>query len=139
MQTGGSGLTWKRYVDPIDTSKDLLHGLVRIPGATNSFPESPIVPGYIRISSINGQRLTIPLNSDPDDLFLRLGYEDKNYADNGYYNRDNGANDQCKDLGNAFVIVTIERHAPYQPLRHTKLPRKTGKEQRAEDTPSKVP
>src|SRR5215470_7699945 len=35
VQTGGSGRTWKRYVDPQGPNSDhLYHGLIEIPGAT---------------------------------------------------------------------------------------------------------
>ncbi len=41
-QTGGLGATWKRYVDPQGPNADrLYHGLIRIPGATDSFKPSP--------------------------------------------------------------------------------------------------
>ena len=40
--------------------------------------------------------------------WLRLGYVDDNYPDNGYYGHDDGTNDQCKNVGNAYVVVKIE-------------------------------
>jgi hypothetical protein len=36
-----------------------------------------------------------------------LGYEDDGYGDNGYYSHDNGTGNQCLDVGNAWVNVTL--------------------------------
>jgi hypothetical protein len=72
-QTGGSGKTWKRYVDPQGPNSDhLYHGLIAVPGAT---------PGMIRIQNVNGQTLTVEPTSDQN--YLKLGYEDDGYDDNG--------------------------------------------------------
>src|SRR5262249_23247534 len=70
-QTGGSGKTWKRYVDPQGPNSDrLYHGLVWVPGA---------MPGLERLQGVVGRRLVIPRGGvDPAQLFLRLGYEDDN-------------------------------------------------------------
>jgi hypothetical protein len=38
---------------------------------------------------------------------VRLGYEDDDYSDNGYWGHDDGNNDQCKNSVNAFVTVTV--------------------------------
>ncbi len=62
-----------------------------------------------------GKTLVIPGKVDPNQLFLRLGYEDDDYGDNGYSNRDDGIDDQCKGLGNAYVIVTVNRGALGKP------------------------
>ncbi len=52
VQTGGSGDTWKRYVDPEGRNSDqYYHGLAWIPGVT---------PGIMRISGLNGRTLTVP-------------------------------------------------------------------------------
>ncbi len=40
---------------------------------------------------------------------LKLGYNDDDYTDNGYYKKDNGTEDQCKGQPNAFVVITIKR------------------------------
>ena len=40
---------------------------------------------------------------------LLLGYEDDGYGDNGYYAHDDGTENQCKNVGNAWVTVRIER------------------------------
>jgi hypothetical protein len=101
-QTGGAGKTWKRYVDPQGPNSDrLYHGLVWIPGA---------MPDLQRLQGVVGRRLTIPQGVDPAQLYLRLGYEDDNYSDNGYWGRegDDGTGNQCRGLGNAFVVLTVE-------------------------------
>ena len=100
VQTGGKGKTWKRYVNPLGENADrLYHGLVWIPGAT---------AGLVRISSVLGKRLTIPLKADiPFRLHLRLGYEDDDYEDNGYWQPDDGNPAQCKGSGAAVVTITV--------------------------------
>src|SRR5580698_10210379 len=49
-QTGGLGKTWKRYVDPQGPNADrLYHGLIEMPGVTNTFKASPSGPkGFVR-------------------------------------------------------------------------------------------
>lgn len=109
VQTGGHGATWKRYVDPLDVDflrrsvpADKYHGLIEVPGAT---------PGLVRLNTVTGRdrrTLSIPQNfTSPRGLFLTLGYEDDGYGDNGYYSHDDGTGDQCKGVGNAFLILTI--------------------------------
>lgn len=108
VQTGGHGKTWKRYVNPegADGSR-LYHGLVWIPGVT---------PGLMRVGWLNGKRLKIPADADPSDLFLRLGYEDDYYRDNGYYKHDSGTNSQCKDQGNAWLEIQRQSAGDPDPL-----------------------
>jgi hypothetical protein len=106
VQTGGSGRTWKRYVDPQGPDSDrLYHGLIEIPGAT-----AP--PGsLIRIAGVMGQSLTV--NGPSAARFpLILGYEDDNYSDNGYWGHDDGTGDQCKNVGDAWVVVQIIHPTP---------------------------
>lgn len=94
VQTGGTGKTWKRYVDPLGANSDrLYHGRIWIPGATD---------GLVRISSIVGLPLVInkfPQHTSPtpesDPYFLRLGYEDDNLDDNGYYPKEADNGSQC--------------------------------------------
>lgn len=38
---------------------------------------------------------------------LYLGYEDGNYSDNGYWGHGDGTGDQCRNVGNAWVHITI--------------------------------
>jgi hypothetical protein len=104
VQTGGHGLTWKLFVDPAGPNSDrLYHGLISIPGVTN---------GLVRIqdfglNSVHKIPTSLPAGVSPADLYLRLGYEDDGYSDNGYYSPDNGTGDQCKNVEDAFVIVSI--------------------------------
>jgi hypothetical protein len=101
VQTGGKGDTWKRYIDPKGPNADrLYHGLVWVPGAT---------AGLVRIKDVLGKPLAIPFKADiPHRLYLRLGYEDNDYGDNGYWSPDNGTYDQCKNTGPVVVTVRIE-------------------------------
>jgi hypothetical protein len=100
VQTGGSGLTWKRYVDPSgDNSDHLYFGLISLPGATN---------GLIRISDAINKTYQIPKNYS-GDLSLHLGYQDDNYSDNGYWSHDDGTGGQCANVGAASVTVFITR------------------------------
>ncbi|HSR93022.1 MAG TPA: hypothetical protein VLK88_17080, partial [Gemmatimonadales bacterium] len=99
VQTGGSGLTWKRYLDPAGPNSDhLYHGLIQIPG---------IHSALVRTAGVVGSSFTIPGSLDPAQNFLRLGYEDDNYSDNGYTNHDDGTGDQCKGVGSAYVVIDI--------------------------------
>lgn len=101
VQTGGSGRTWKRYVNPSGRNSDrLYHGLIEIPGATQ---------GLERIENVLNRELVISASTNISQLFLRLGYEDDDFSDNGYWGHDNGTEDQCKGVGNAFVELSIER------------------------------
>ena len=38
---------------------------------------------------------------------LWLVYQDDGYGDNGYYAHDNGTGDQCKNVGTAWVSLTV--------------------------------
>ncbi len=112
-QTGGSGATWKLYVNPQGPNSDrLYHGLIWLPGATN---------GMQRIG-VNHQVFHVAPDIAPALTFLRLGYEDDNYSDNGYWGHDNGTGNQCANSVNAFVVLTIVHHPaavpppPHRPL-----------------------
>lgn len=115
VQTGGKGRTWKRYIDPSGTNSDrLYHGRIWIPGASD---------GLVRISSI--EKAPLVVNKFPDHpagaeepfpYFLRLGYEDDKYKDNGYDKHDDGTDNQCAlkedpgTDGNAWLEVKIIHH-----------------------------
>jgi hypothetical protein len=100
-QTGGFGRTWKRYVNPFGANADrLYHGLIFVPGANS---------GFERIGT-NHRVFHVSPAINPSLTFVRLGYEDDNYSDNGYWGHDDGNNDQCKNSVNAFVTVTIVHH-----------------------------
>ena len=94
VQTGGHGLTWKRYLDP-QSSKDLYHGLIHIPGVTG---------GLQRIQGLAGAWFQVF-----GDGNIILGYEDDGYSDNGYYAHDDGTNGQCRGVDSARVYIRIER------------------------------
>lgn len=112
VQTGGSGATWKRYVNPSGPKSDhLYHGLISIPGVTN---------GLVRIQSfglniVHQIPTSLPAGISLAELYLRLGYEDDGYGDNGYYRHDSGTGDQCKNSVDAFVIISIG-HAGAEPI-----------------------
>jgi len=110
VQTGGSGATWKRFVNPQGPNSDrLYHGLISIPGRTEE-----------RIQGVVGQTIQLPPTIDPSVAFLAIGYEDDNYGDNGYWGHDDGTGDQCKqgsgrDGGPAWVTIRIDHSIPGVP------------------------
>jgi hypothetical protein len=122
-QTGGHGKTWKRYVDPQGPNADrLYHGLIEMPGVTDKFKASPTgKKGLVRILDIGlknlspgqfkGELVVGDLSKVPEkDRYLRLGFEDDDYSDNGYMDRnsDDGTDDQCKNLGTSYVVLNID-------------------------------
>lgn len=112
VQTGGSGLTWKRYVDPSGPNSDRLYfGSMEVPGV--------LMP--MRFSNINGLTIKVPSAEPPAKLVLY--YSDDGYGDNGYYAHDNGTESQCfcpsldatncgvgTPGGPALVTLTITRN-----------------------------
>jgi hypothetical protein len=115
VQTGGKGKTWKRYVDPQGPNSDrLYHALIGIHRVFETADKGPARMSYLATEQMSpGQWrgvVTIPAYfPDVYNLFLRLGFEDDQYDDNGYWGRDgdDGTGDQCKGLPNAFVKVEI--------------------------------
>src|SRR5229473_7195282 len=105
VQTGGVGDTWKRYIDPQANSGTLYHGEILIPGIT---------AGLDRIQRYINTPMRVPTGIDPSQLYLRLGYEDDDYGDNGYYDHDDGTGDQCRGIGPAFLSIVAERNVPPQ-------------------------
>ena len=115
VQTGGIGATWKRYVDPFAAdAPNLYHGLIGIPYLTNTFVESPTVPGLVRIQTLINRVYVVPTvkEDSPEPYYLRLGYEDTDYEDNGYYSHDDGTGNQCWRTLAAKVVITITREVP---------------------------
>jgi hypothetical protein len=103
VQTGGGGRTWKRYVNPSGKDADrYYHGLIVVPGA---IAES-------RIEDVIGKELVVRTDPDPARAFLQLGYEDDDYGNNGYYSHDDGTDDQCKGMVDAYAIITIRHPVP---------------------------
>jgi hypothetical protein len=122
VQTGGHGNTWKRYVNPSGGGADhLYHGLIWIPGLIGARTQSAGPPGapaqkddLKRIAGYVNHTFPAPpdIGTAPNNPTLILGYEDDGYGDNGYYAHDDGTENQCQGVGNAFVIITIERALP---------------------------
>jgi hypothetical protein len=116
VQTGGTGDTWKRYINPGGGGADhLYHGLVRVP--TGRLAGSDVGDVMTRIEHVVGRPITVTGEGMPESqLVLHLGYEDDDYTDNGYDRHDDGTEDQCKgdngnDGGPAHVTITICRQA----------------------------
>ncbi len=114
VQTGGSGDSWKRYINPGGGGADhLYHGLVRVP--TGRLSGTDVGNTMTRIEHVVGRPITVTGDGVPEsELVLHLGYEDDDYTDNGYDRHDNGTEDQCKgdngnDGGPAHVTITICR------------------------------
>lgn len=118
VQTGGTGPilgighgTWKRYVDPdayAGASQDSMYrGRITIPGV----PPGPLSP-IAAFVNVPGRPFVVVPDAEPgadtSKWFLSLGYLDDNYDDNGYDNHDDGGGDQCKDIGAAWVTITIQ-------------------------------
>ncbi len=110
VQTGGSGRTWKRYVNPSGSnSLNLYHGQIEIPGAINSLTNFSDL-----ISSQESAWSRMFVVQDPANTFpakyLTLGYTDDDYSDNGYWGHDNGTEDQCRYDYGSYVDIWIERN-----------------------------
>jgi hypothetical protein len=110
VQTGGSGQTWKDYVNPLgDKANPLYMGEILIPGGTQDL--EPIA----RVNKTKVPVQSVPTTFTAADMFVTLGYTDDKYGDNGYYKHDDGNSDQCKGVGPAWVELTIL--TPAVPLR----------------------
>jgi hypothetical protein len=110
VQTGGLGPTWKLYVHPSGGDADrLFHGLIWIPRVIGGPAGTGVPPTPERITGHIGpnEAVTVPAGGDVQQLYLRLGYEDDGYGDNGYQSHDDGTQNQCHRVGNAFVTLTI--------------------------------
>ena len=105
-QTGGSGKTWKRYVNPSgDGTAYHYFAKIQIPGVTS---------GLVRMEQFLNRKLQFTLNPD-NSSYLILGYADDGYGDNGYWGHDDGTENQCKGVGNAWVNIVITHHATQVP------------------------
>lgn len=104
VQTGGSGATWKSYTHPQGDEADQLYsGTIQIPG---------VIGSSVRIAGTMNRDWHVPPDLQPPaikNLFLRLGYQDDDYPDNGYYAHDDGNNNQCANVGPAWVEIRIVR------------------------------
>jgi hypothetical protein len=105
VQRGGFlQASWERYVDPDDGSGHLAsqyYGTVQIRGVIgDNNPQSLkhwIGPPFIV----------------PNAGHLALGYVDDGYGDNGYWNHDDGPNNQCVGQSKASVDIIIDRAAAH--------------------------
>jgi hypothetical protein len=112
-QTGGSGRTWKRWVNPSGpNSGALYHGLIKVPG----------MAGLTRVQDVGNQVLVVPTDYQ-GDLSLHLGYEDDDYGDNGYWGHDDGTEDQCSGSVNAYIELLITHTSEMSGLAHSLLTR----------------
>lgn len=114
VQTGGQGKTWKRYVDPLGENADRFYfGQIHIPGNPAGVM-TPLrnMPGATRDPQAPDKwhiSFTVRGGVTAQDLFLHLGYTDDHYADNSYKDHDDGNPEQCKNIGNAYLIIKITR------------------------------
>lgn len=102
VQTGGRGLTWKRYVVPITgglthDEDHLYYGSIEIDGA---------IPQQRLKDAMKHGAFEVQLASS--NSYVRLFYSDDGYGDNGYGGRDNGTWNQCDRLPEAFVVLAIQ-------------------------------
>ncbi len=105
-QTGGSGKTWKRYVNPSgDGNAYYYFAKLQIPGVTF---------GLVRMEQFLNKNLNFTLTPDASS-YLILGYADDNYSDNGYWGHDDGTENQCKGVGNAWVTIAITHNTIVAP------------------------
>jgi hypothetical protein len=115
VQTGGVGKTWKRYVKPSGPESDRLYtGMMLIPGQTDPQPFRDLVMGQKDPSHPDEWSFSFIVSNTITDQqsYLHLGYADDHYDDNNLdmNKHDNGTEDQCKNVGPAFVIITIVRN-----------------------------
>jgi hypothetical protein len=109
-QTGGIGKTWKRYVNPSgDGNAYYYFAKIQIPGVTS---------GLVRMEQFLNRNLIFTLTPN-ESSYLILGYADDNYSDNGYSGHDDGTENQCKGVGNAWVTIVITHHATPPPPQTT--------------------
>ena len=101
-QTGRHGKSWDEYLWPQgDDAPTRYAGTAYIQMVTGSAAR--------RIGSLMScqpHHVSIP-NPGEQIGALTLGYEDNDYSDNGYWGHDDGQNDQCKNVGPAWVEVTV--------------------------------
>lgn len=101
VQHGGPGKTWSLYVDPLKQNPTPdYYGRIKLPG----------MPSFMRIKDLLSSGGDYKVRNDAvGDMFLMLGFSDFRHADNGYWGRkgDDGYNDQCNNIGNAWVEIRI--------------------------------
>lgn len=106
VQTGGSGKTWKSYVNPQGANAaNYYFGEVKLPGTGLEAlqPIAQVVNQALwRVAS------QLPPTIPDSALYLTLGYTDNNYGDNGYYSHDDGNPPQCVNVGPAWVYISLD-------------------------------
>src|SRR5260370_13164247 len=114
VQTGGVGLTWKRYVDPRGhNAGEFYFGKITIPGVTQlqdvAFRDLPAGATFV-VADLSSNTCKLPATFP-----LRLGYPDDEPDDNGYYRHDDGNEDQCAgpDGGPAHILLRVEHGIPW--------------------------
>lgn len=112
VQTGGSGSTWKRYVNPLgDNASRRYFAQIDIPGVTNGL--EPLRNHCQFNDAKNPDVCTarfprpVPSGLSASARVLRLGYPDDDHSDNGYWGHDDGTQNQCKGVGNAYLTIVI--------------------------------
>lgn len=101
-QTGGSGKTWKQYAVPVKDDHDFdtrYYAILQVEGLTGKDEKQSLYHW------MGGQYVILR------ESHLTLGYVDDDYTDNGYWEHDDGVQDQCKNSFDNRVVVTIERQA----------------------------
>jgi hypothetical protein len=101
-QTGGHGDTWRLYVDPRNDPNH--HGTIKLPGQTS----------FTRLKDLRAAD-TFVIPATAADLSLRLGYDDFDYSDNGYWGRDPGPNGECRNQSNAWIQIIVEHMRRREP------------------------
>jgi hypothetical protein len=116
VQSGGSGATWHRYVNPRGPQTPVLYsGTVYIPGVI-PLDSGNTFSGFQKISGVIGHPFEV--KPDPTSGFTKvapslwLGFDDDEYDDNGYYSHDDGPGGQCTNRGAAWVQVDVVSNAP---------------------------
>jgi hypothetical protein len=114
VQTGGIGSTWKRYINPSgDNSDQYYFGTITIPGTFLEMTPLAYAPSTVTVANLESPTCVLP-SSFP----LSLGYKDDELGDNGYYDHDDGNDDQCAlendppGLGNAYLDLTVTHGVP---------------------------
>lgn len=131
VQTGGHGSTWKRYVNPSGSDSDKFYfGKIYIPGITSGLvPIRSLVPIYGSYDTANPDKCTMKFtipnidNIPESSRYLSLGYPDDTYRDNGFWGHDDGTEDQCKNVGPAYIDIGIQHQQiiPQIPLQYNIL------------------
>lgn len=104
-QTGGSGKTWKDFVNPQGPKSNQYYaGTIGFKAGGGLTP----LLGMQRLSVFMRQYpngYLIPRNANRP--ILLIGFQDDDYNDNGYWGHDDGTGGQCRTMGAAEIRVTV--------------------------------